>query len=83
MKAVKVDHNKGLEAAMGMTFNALNKLRKHGVELNAVKGTRYFTAELAAIKATVDAQIDAAHAAMAAYRAEQNIDSHNKPIIKK
>lgn len=78
-KATKVNHTANMEKAMGMTFNALNKLRAHGCELRAVQPTRYFTTEMATTLAGIKAQIDAAHAACAAYREANDIDSHNQP----
>jgi len=78
-KTTKVNHTLGLEAAMGMTFGKLNKLRGHACELKAFQNTRYFKAEHAVILGTLTAQIEAAHEAMAAYREAHNIDAWNRP----
>lgn len=78
--ATKNTHTKGLEAAMGMTFKKLNDLRAHACELKAVKKTRYYTSAMDIKLSEVTAQIDAAHAAMADYRTEHNIDAWDRPI---
>lgn len=74
MKAAKVNHTKGLEAAMGMTFHKLNKLREEFVALKKNNGgvTRF---------AEVSSQITAAHDSMQKYREEHNIDAFGKPRI--
>ena len=82
MKAAKINHTKGLEVAMGMTFVKLNKLRGVSCELAAVSKTAEYTPEMEQRRVAVKAQIEAAHAAMAVYRAEQGIDSRNNPIKK-
>lgn len=75
MKAAKVNHTKGLEAAMGMSFHKLNKLRAEWTALKKARETA--TPRFAEVKALVDA----AHAAMQQYREEHNIDAFGKPRI--
>ena len=76
-------HVKGIEAAMGVTFDEFNQLGAHHDELLLIKTkTRYFTGEMEVTYNGLKAKLQACRDASEAYRVANNLDRWNRPIKK-